>query len=347
MSGSRPRDDVVDHSPEAGIRIVVATLRAAADDAAARLASARDPEALHDFRVALRRLRSTLRAYRPWIGALIGGRVEKKLKRCARATNAARDIEVQLAWLDVNARALPDRDRPGVAALRALLQRSATEGVPLERVLERYRRASERLRDRLPRRARREPAAGEGERFGDGVATLVIRQLGIVLELAGAIRSARDDANIHRTRIEAKRLRYVLEPFRGNRRGDARAAVRGLRQLQDLLGELHDLDVLADWVRRARREADADEVRPGLASIERLSATRRRALFAELERSWREDGLPALAREVEGIAGAFRAIAAGSTRETVRRGNQTDPAGNAGARTNRRREKKTSTARAK
>ncbi len=328
MRRTRPRDGVVDRSVAEGIGIIVVALHAAADEAAARLASARDPEALHDFRVGVRRLRSTLRAYRPWIGSVIGGRVERKLKRCARATNAARDIEVQLAWLDANEPALSDRDRPGAAALRALLRRGAKERVPVARVLERYRRASERLRERLRRRGRGVTAGVDEERLGQVVASLTTRQLGIVLELARGIRSASDDATIHRTRIEAKRLRYVLEPFRGNRHADAREAVRLLRQLQDLLGELHDLHVLADWVRRTRREARSKPVRPGLAAIERMSMARRRALFGELRGSWRAAGLPALTREVDTIAGTLRARACGSP-----------------PRTNRRRGRKTSTAR--
>jgi len=57
--------------------------------------TAEDSAALHDFRVALRRLRANQRAYRDQIGA----KQDKRLRRLAHATNAARDREVQLDWL--------------------------------------------------------------------------------------------------------------------------------------------------------------------------------------------------------------------------------------------------------
>ena len=58
-------EDVIDRNAEEGARVVALALIAECDRAAGRLASGEDDEALHDFRVALRRLRTTLRAFRP------------------------------------------------------------------------------------------------------------------------------------------------------------------------------------------------------------------------------------------------------------------------------------------
>ena len=55
----------------------------------ARLDEADDPEALHDFRVGLRRLRSTVRAYRRWLGGSLGPKDRRRLKALAGATGAA------------------------------------------------------------------------------------------------------------------------------------------------------------------------------------------------------------------------------------------------------------------
>jgi CHAD domain-containing protein len=87
---------------------------AAALTARRRLRDATDEDALHDFRVALRRLRSTLRAYRPWINArVVPRKLRKRLRRLARTTNAARDAEVALAWVRTQRR-LSLHARPGV-----------------------------------------------------------------------------------------------------------------------------------------------------------------------------------------------------------------------------------------
>src|SRR5260370_5268257 len=64
--------------------------------AVARLADPEDAEALHDFRVGLRRLRTLLRAFRPELGDAVPKRLQRRLREMTRATTAARDAEVQL-----------------------------------------------------------------------------------------------------------------------------------------------------------------------------------------------------------------------------------------------------------
>ena len=63
------------------------------DDVVAAHARLDDDEAdaLHDLRVALRRLRSWLRAFRPELSDTVRGRTRRKLSALASATNEARD----------------------------------------------------------------------------------------------------------------------------------------------------------------------------------------------------------------------------------------------------------------
>src|ERR1017187_3030268 len=56
--------------------------------------------ALHDFRVALRRLRTWLRAFRPWLPDTGRRNTRHALAALADASNHARDAEVGLAWLE-------------------------------------------------------------------------------------------------------------------------------------------------------------------------------------------------------------------------------------------------------
>src|SRR6476661_11254113 len=58
-----------------------------------------DADALHDLRVAMRRLRSWLRAFRPELSDTVRGRTRRKLRALASATNGARDDEVTLAFI--------------------------------------------------------------------------------------------------------------------------------------------------------------------------------------------------------------------------------------------------------
>jgi CHAD domain-containing protein len=59
--------ELIDRSAEEGARVVALALLSDADEAARALERRDDEEALHDFRVGLRRLRSALRAFRPWL----------------------------------------------------------------------------------------------------------------------------------------------------------------------------------------------------------------------------------------------------------------------------------------
>jgi hypothetical protein len=120
---------------------------------------------------------------------------------------------------------------------------------------------------------------------------------------------------LHDMRIAAKRLRYILEVAAEPCFGPyAAAAIKRTRDLQDLLGELHDCDVqlprvralqddlrAADALEARARAADAPDLDPTLASgtphaeawrgLETLSIyveARRGLLFERFLELWRE-----------------------------------------------------------
>src|SRR5690606_29289488 len=87
-----------------------------------RLGSPEDSEALHDFRVALRRLRSVLQDWRRPTSDTIPGRYLRHLRRLARATGPSRDLEVRLALCDRFSGELPTDTQPGLSWLRSHLE---------------------------------------------------------------------------------------------------------------------------------------------------------------------------------------------------------------------------------
>ena len=112
-----PPADLLDRPAKESARLLALSFLQAATEARQRLEDARDREALHDFRVALRRLRSCLRAYGPHLRESVSKRRRRRLRDLAAATGASRDAEVHLAWLHEQRPALRPRERPGVSWL--------------------------------------------------------------------------------------------------------------------------------------------------------------------------------------------------------------------------------------
>lgn len=259
-----------------------------------RLSDPDDTEALHDFRVGLRRLRSTLRSYENLLAKSVGKKLGKRIKALADATGEGRDSEVALAWLDEVAEAEPSpapAARPGHRWLRMRLAavRDRAYAEIAERIEEEFGSLAERLRERLSvyRAEVRLDATVAPRRFGE-VAATSLDDLGRKLETElAAIDSAEDEEDAHRARITAKRIRYLLEPFAAESPA-ARAAVKKLKQLQELLGELHDAHVLERTLAEAAGEAGAERARRmfdlslTVASPADLSAARRRPLESGL-----------------------------------------------------------------
>ncbi|HEY6004082.1 MAG TPA: CHAD domain-containing protein [Anaeromyxobacter sp.] len=325
-------DRATDLSAEEGARVVALGLLEEAIAAADAMAAGTGEEPLHDFRVALRRLRSALRTFRPWLEDGVRRRHEKELKRIARSTNEARDAEVQLAWLATKREALASsRQRPGYELLVARLEEQAHRGPDAARVAGRFRRAAEKLERRLRAYERKVEAGGDARAtFGGVFASLVGDQVSALSERMDAIRGPLDQEGVHRARIEGKRLRYLLEPLRGHARADASDVIGHLKRLQDVLGDLHDTHVLAGELREALADVAAEEARQlhaaryaqdvsdvairdraragpraGLLALLRLVCERRDALYADLERECRTGGMDALAAEARAVAAAL------------------------------------------
>ena len=89
-----------------------------ADAACTRLADPADTEALHDFRVAIRRSRSWLSAYHLYLP--LDKPLRRRLRDLARRTNAARDAEVSMDGLQALAGKLSAAQKVG---LRWMLER--------------------------------------------------------------------------------------------------------------------------------------------------------------------------------------------------------------------------------
>jgi CHAD domain-containing protein/CYTH domain-containing protein len=284
--------DFLDQPVERASRIVAIDLMRKVDAARLRLIDPTDLEALHDFRVALRRLRSWTRAFRPHLSGSVDKKDLRRLKRVANATSTARDTEVQLEWLIAREEQLEPAERVGAAHLRRRLEmRKANADATLHSEIGRdLARATESLNASLPVYSIR-ARVDEPPRIHSmalAIAELVKGGAQSLRDHLRHVRSVDDQTLAHGARIEGKRLRYLLEPIADGVEG-ADDVIAGLKALQNVIGELHDAFVLSrEVMTEAETSSPTDVGRPGIVALARALREREVNAFAELASLWLE-----------------------------------------------------------
>jgi CHAD domain-containing protein len=317
--------------PEEGARLIALAYLDQAAAARSRLQDEADAEALHDFRVALRRLRSGLRAYREPLKGSVPRKLAKRLKRLAGATGPGRDAEVQLEWLRGRGSKLGSQQRQGHTWMLARLNGRMKEAYgDLQAEIERdFPGVDGDLRRHLSVYRTKVFLDPETPPPTLGVVTAEILR-GQVAELEDHLAKVRhaDDVNeAHRARISAKRARYLLEPFAEELPESCAVVVKRFKALQDLLGDLHDAHVLGQELAEAVEEAAAERARrllelslagepdsprlrterrrsreTGLIALARQNRDRRDRLFATVEANWLNGAAAGFLQEVAALA---------------------------------------------
>jgi len=208
------------------------------------------PDAIHDARVAVRRLRSDLRTFEPLFDAEWSRELRERLRRLSSVFGAARDADVLLDEVAVYASSLPEIDRrdlgPALAPLRAHRERGYA-GVAASLAEPQYID----LLDALVSAAQSphfNPRALEAAR--DVAAELhapVWKKLRKRVAKAGSLPS---DSALHRMRIKAKNARYAAEALAPVCGAEAAKLAACLEALQTELGAQHDAVHACDALRR-------------------------------------------------------------------------------------------------
>jgi CHAD domain-containing protein len=246
-----------------------------------RLLTAADDEAVHDFRVALRRTRTLLEVGRPVFGRFHVDEVRSALRDVHRASGTLRDEEVLLEL--VASLVGGDPHHP------------PAYGSNVAEWIDCRRRRERRLRSALRRKVRE----GELDRGRHLLAALLAfrakpsRDRRVTKFARRAVEDARrevehrrrapasDPEALHDLRIAYKRLRYTVEAFAGVLPGDLVQLAQPAARMQSRLGRLHDVDVAIGCVQSARQLLDVSRAAL-LGSLERARRERAAALEQEL-----------------------------------------------------------------
>jgi CHAD domain-containing protein len=298
---------------EEGARRLALAHLAAATAARARLSDEAEAEALHDYRVALRRLRSCLRAYRKYVCSTVTGKSIRRLRRLARGTSRSRDLEVHLAWLGEQHAIASESESAGISWMTECLEDA--RGHAREKMLARDERNFPGLERRLLVQLTRFRTTIRLDAEPNSRSTAVVTARGVraasttLKNRLHRIFGYSSEAQIHRARIAAKHLRYLIEPFAGDLSG-AESVIERLKSLQSAYGDVHDAHVFMVELRAALREAESSprgerDVVPGLAGLIGALHTRGLHAFETASAAWLRGRGDPFFHEVDSVADAI------------------------------------------
>ena len=242
-----------------------------------------EPDPVHDLRVALRRCRSMADAF----AAVDPDPGWKQLKKLGKALfgrlGALRDMQVMEEW--VNDLADPE-DVVGRDILKSLAEQEAQLKADAETALRAFDiNHWQSLSAKLALRTRKITLGGAVFQH------MAVERWDHAHQLHRRALKNRSQVSFHELRIGLKKLRYVVENFLPKRHEKWGA---DLRELQDLLGQVHDLDVL-QGILKSRPGLTASDRARWTAKIraareERLTKYRHKMAGRQsLWHQWRED----------------------------------------------------------
>ena len=268
-----------------------------------------DSEPVHQARVASRRIRAALRMFAGCFDAKTVQRWQRQVKRLTRELGAARDKDVQIEFVEGVLARLDEEDRrhrPGINRLLLRLRQSRAALQP--EVIE--------VLDSLDKKHIFAQMCGYLEEV---LFTLRSHEVQActpcVYEMAAMhIRARREDLKLceraledpqdasghHQLRIAAKRLRYTLEICNSAYDGQLAEVIKAVKQVQSLLGDIHDCDVWAQeietFIEQERLKTieyhghgrPFNRLRPGLLFLRDERLTHRRQTFTRLLEYWQE-----------------------------------------------------------
>jgi CHAD domain-containing protein len=218
-------------------------------DAEPRVLGNKDAEAVHDLRVALRRLRTLLKLARPIYGRFHADAVRKALAALQASTGTLRDEEALAETLDALGVSDP--------ALTSWRMRRLARDKMLRRALVLRLQAGELKRAvvlldallTLPVHPDRDAPLGKlARKTAQSARRTVEAKQDAPLD---------DVVALHDLRIAYKQLRYAIEIFAEALPSDVAVLAEPAARFQKRLGELHDVDVALVSIQRARGLAPA------------------------------------------------------------------------------------------
>jgi CHAD domain-containing protein len=221
--------------------------------------SAKDPESVHQTRVACRRLRAALTVFRELIGRKKSDRWRKIVRDLAVVFGPARDLDVEIA--STVSQMIRVEDQRVLHGLAFWLSHLEEQRFQMQRQLIRAVRVFRKQTlvtdiNRWIKAHNRSSSSQAQSRIALTKAQqeLLSKRLAQLLRASESVADPTDIEGHHALRIAAKKLRYSIEALAPALGVIHEVALEALRSIQSLLGEIHDYDV---WTSRIDEAVDS------------------------------------------------------------------------------------------
>jgi CHAD domain-containing protein len=266
--------------------------------------AADDIEYVHRMRVASRRIRTALALFGEELPRKHAAAWRAEMRRITRALGAARDTDVQIDWVQQFWQHTTDEaQRAGLERLLLRLhqQRTRLQGKVMK-ALDRLENKhilvdmSETLQALV---SKAETDAAPPADLPPRAADAILARLEELLAFEPHVAHPEHIHELHQMRIAAKHLRYTLEVFEPLYNRALRKPIKIVKEIQELLGEVHDCDVWLEYVpqfieeERARtltyfgETAPAQAFLPGLHALEENRREQRLRSYYMFRRFWK------------------------------------------------------------
>ncbi len=238
-----------------------------------------DTEFLHDFRVAVRRIRSALTQIKEVFPEKDVKRFKKNFAILGKNTNRLRDLDVYLLEKEKYTQMLSDDLSSGLETVfTKLTHERKTEQKKLTRFIktEKYKKIIINFETYLEKTSSdSQNAPNSNVKILELACRFIWKKYNQILKKGRKINDSTPDPVLHELRIECKKLRYLLEFFSSLfPENETSIIIKHLKKLQDNLGDFNDLYVQQQSLKEMLNKFDTkpDQLKQVSASIGGLIA---------------------------------------------------------------------------
>lgn len=266
-----------------------------------------DIEALHDMRVATRRMRAAFEVFGEAYEPKFAKQLLKGLRATGRALGHPRDMDVFMEKAHLYLKNLPEGQQADLDPLLAAWEQER-QSARQEMIAYLDSQAYTDFVGRFNRFVQTPglgalPVSAESpvpDRLREVVPILIYNRMASVRAFEPLLSNARIE-QLHALRIEFKKLRYTVEYFRDVLGAEAKYVIDVIKKLQDHLGDLNDANVATQLLRRFLDEWDASQAALPIANRQNPGGiiaylayqhARRHELMITFQQAWEEFARP-------------------------------------------------------